>query len=75
MYTIQNRKTKKFVYGTDYRGGYRQRTSCDQMLTFEYLFAAEAALRNRGCGKDYVIVEIEVKVLRMVSCGNAEHIK
>ena len=65
MYAIQNQKTGKFVFGTDYR--YRpahQRTSHDRMLTYESLEHARNDFRFRGCGKDYKIVilkTIEVK--------------
>ena len=47
MYAIQNIKTGKFVYGTDYRYGrigqkHNQRTSKNQMLTYDdYYLAAE----------------------------------
>ena len=57
MYAIYNVKTKQFVYGTDYRYYPRhQRTSLDQMLTYEDLRWAQIEFRDRGCGKDYRIV-------------------
>ena len=66
MFAIQNIKTGKFLYGTDYR--YRpphQRTSNTKMLTYSSI--AEAAHDfwvKRKCGKDYRIVvlkSLEVK--------------
>lgn len=68
MYAIQNIKTGKFVYGTDYRHFPRhQRTSFEQMLTFEEYDFAESAFLSRGCGKDYRIVELEpVRVKRIL---------
>lgn len=68
MYAIQNIKTGKFLYGTDYR--YfppHQRTSFEQMLTFDEYFYAECAFISRRCGRDYRIVELEkVKVKRVL---------
>ena len=65
MYAIQNIKTGKFVYGTDYRySPRRQRTSIDQMLTYDSLYNAQCDFLHRGCGKDYknvVLKTIEVK--------------
>lgn len=68
MYAIQNIKTGKFLYGTDYRYYPRhQRTSFEQMLTFDEYFFAECAFISRECGKDYRIVELEpVKVKRVL---------
>lgn len=72
MYAIQNIKTGKFVYGTDYRYGrpgkkFNQRTSKNQMLTFEYYEAATEAFRSRGCGKNYRIVVLKtVEVKRVI---------
>lgn len=63
MYAIQNKRTKKFVYGTDYRmTPHRQFTSKDEMLTFEYLDSCEQEFEHRQCGKEYRIVEVEITV-------------
>jgi hypothetical protein len=67
MYAIQNIRTGKFVYGTDYRFyPPHQRTSKTKLLTYSSL--AEAAHDfwvKRKCGKDYRIVVLEkVKVER-----------
>lgn len=64
MYAIQNIKTGKFLFGTDFNySPNRQRTSFEQMLTFNEYSFAEAAFLHRQCGRDYRIVELEpVKV-------------
>jgi len=68
VYAIQNIKTGKFVYGTDYRHYPRhQRTSFEQLLTYSEYFFAECDFLSRGCGKDYRIVELEpVKVKQIL---------
>lgn len=72
MYAIQNIKTGKFVYGTDYRYGrigkkHNQRTSKNQMLTYADYFQAAEDFRTRGCGKDYRIVVLKtVEVKRVI---------
>lgn len=59
MFAIINKRTLKFVYGTDYRyHPYHQRTSYDWMITMQDREDAEYEFRHRQCGKDYVIVEI-----------------
>lgn len=64
MYAIQNKKTKKFVCGTDRRyNPYHQITSNDAALTYEYDFEVETDFKIRQCGKDYKIVKVEIKVL------------
>lgn len=69
MFAIQNIKTGKFLYGTDYR--YcppHQRTSHTKMLTYSSI--AEAAHDfwvKRKCGKDYRIVVLKsVEVKRVI---------
>jgi len=68
MFAIQNQKTGKFVYGTDYRYfPRRQRTASNQLLTFDDYDSAENNFIVRGCGKDYRIVELKpVKVKRVL---------
>ena len=68
MYAIQNIKTGKFVYGTDYRYSPRQqRTSLNQMLTYDSLCYAQCNFLHRGCGKDYKIVELKtIEVKRII---------
>ena len=59
-YAIQNQRTKKFVTGTDYRyNPPHQITSETTGLMFEDDEAVMYAFKNRRCGKDYQIVEIE----------------
>lgn len=68
MYAIQNVETGKFLYGTDYR--YRpphQRTSFEEMKTYESLISAKHDLIHRKCNKNYQIVEISVKVTATVN--------
>ena len=67
MYAIQNIRTGKFVYGTDYRFyPPHQRTSKTKLLTYSSLAeTAHDICENRKIGKDYRIVVLEkVKVER-----------
>lgn len=68
MYAIQNIKTGKFLYGTDYRYNPRhQRTSFEKMKTYDEYFFAECDFLSRGCSKNYRIVELEpIKVKRVL---------
>lgn len=65
MFAIQNQKTKKFLYGTDYNyNPPRQRTSRNRMKTYETLADAFWDFTSRRCGKCYKVVclkTIEVK--------------
>ena len=62
MYAIRNKITMKWVYGTDYRyNPPRQRTSNRQALTFSDLNDVKHQFKHRCCGKDYEIVEVELK--------------
>lgn len=67
MYAIQNIKTGKFVYGTDYRHyPHKQLMSVDKMLTYDEYAFAESDFFHRGCGRNYRIVELEpIKVKRV----------
>ena len=68
MFAIQNIKTGKFVYGTDYRyNPCRQRTSENQMLTFMDLVSCQLDFLHRKCGKDYKIVVLKtIEVKRII---------
>lgn len=68
MFAIQNIKTGKFVYGTDYRYFPRhQHTSRTQMRTYNCLNLARADFISRGCGNDYRIVCLKsVEVERVI---------
>jgi hypothetical protein len=77
MYAIQNIKTGKFVYGTDYRYSKpRQRTSHNQMLTYADYESANCDFRTRRCCKAYKIVDVEVRkvieVKRVVEGSDSE---
>lgn len=64
MYAIRNRRTRLFVYGTDYRyHPPHQRTSNDKVLVYETEREAQFDFRHRGCGKDYEIVPVRMEVL------------
>lgn len=67
MFAIQNIKTGKFVYGTDYR--YfppHQRTSRNQALTYDSLARAKAAFRSRRCNNDYRVVPLKTVEVEQV---------
>lgn len=56
MYAIQNIKTGKFVYGTDYRygrigKGHNQRTSKLKMLTYTEEYTDKYLWKFVGCSK------------------------
>jgi hypothetical protein len=74
MFAIQNRRTGKFLFGTDYRyNPPRQRTSFDEMRTYPDLSYAVADYNNRRCGEDYRIVVLKsVEVERVIDY--AEHL-
>ncbi len=60
MFAIQNIRTGKFMFGTDYR--YyppRQRTSYNRMITYEDYASAKSDLLCRRCGENYCVVELE----------------
>lgn len=60
MFAIQNQKTGKFVYGTDYcYYPRRQLTDFERMLTYDEYRFAESDFLSRECDKDYCIVELE----------------
>lgn len=63
MYAIINKKTKKFLYGTNHkRYPYSQKTSKSKMLTFETFEEAFIDLKLRECGSCYSICRISVSV-------------
>lgn len=78
MFAIQNIKTGKFVFGTDYR--YyppHQRTSFNQAVTYGMLAQAKSDFMHRGCGKDYRIVvlkTIEIKRIIDFDCDEGYEI-
>lgn len=79
MFAIQNIKTGKFVFGTDYRyHPPHQRTSFNQAVTFGMLAQAKSDFMHRGCGKDYRIVvlkTIEIKRVIDFDCDEGYEIR
>ena len=87
MYAIMNKKTKKFVYGTDKRQSYKSKnsfgynnitykqiTSKNNAMLFEYIENAKHQRKNRGMSKNYVIVEIEIKNIKIIKENEIEKI-
>ena len=69
LYAIQNIKTGEFVYGTDFSydpAENQQRTSLDQMLTFDCLRYAKTEFERRSCGEDYRIVRVKTPEVERV---------
>ena len=65
MYAIRNKKTKKWVYGTDFRYPIgRQRTSFDRALTYKDFDDAKLDFMCRRCGKNYEIVPVVITEVR-----------
>lgn len=64
MYAIVNRKTGKWLYGTDFRRDpHTQRTSDDIAMTFGTRERAEAEYAKRQCGKTYEVVAVRIEIL------------
>ena len=62
MYAIQNIETGEFLFGTDFGYGpnsCRQRTSLEQMLTFDSLRYAKVEFIHRQCDNSYRIVRLK----------------
>ena len=69
VYAIQNKRTGRFVIGTNERhfhkvsnmarGVWEQITSDEAGLLFETEFAAQHSLDIRRCGKDYRVVQVK----------------
>ena len=74
MLAIQNLRTGKFVYGTDYRySPPRQRTSLTKMKTYSEMREAVADYNRRRCGKDYRIVVLKtIEVKRVIDFDGEE---
>lgn len=70
MWAIRNKRTKKWLYGTDFdrNGRPQQRTSFDMVMTWDEYKYAEMDFKWRRCGKDYEIVPIRIEVVE--SDGN-----
>lgn len=64
MYAIRNRKTGKWMYGTDHRyWPPHQRTSDDKVMIFESYEEATNAFKWRHCSKAYEIVPVRIETL------------
>lgn len=64
MYAIRNKRTRKWLYGTDYRFYPRkQRTSFDKAMIFESEQEAKNEFRWRMCGKSYEIIPVRIESL------------
>jgi hypothetical protein len=63
MFAIRHRKTKQWVYGTDYRMcPHHQRTSDDQALTYKTSKEACQDYEHRDCSRAlYEIVEVKLQ--------------
>lgn len=68
-YAIINKRTKKYVYGTDYSRDHvtkdgkhtkNQFTSFGSAIVYADLRGAELGFENRGCGQDYEIQEVKI---------------
>lgn len=72
MYAIRNKKTKKWVYGTDRRfSPPHQRTSYYEALTFESEDQANDAFKHRRCSdKLYEILPVELKEFEQSDANN-----
>lgn len=61
MWAIRNKKTMRWLYGTDYHHWpNRQRTSSSRAMIFCSKGQASFELKARGCGKDYEVVRVEL---------------
>ena len=63
MFAIYNTKLKKFVSGTNHRCYPRKQIMNDSAVTYPTKELAESYFKFRGCGKNYKVVEIEVKIV------------
>ena len=64
MYAIRNRKTLKWVCGTDFRTyPFRQRTSDENVLIFETQEQARIEFKRRMCGTAYEIVAVRIEAI------------
>lgn len=64
MWAIRNKRTKKWLYGTDYSycdGKPRQRTSFDRCMIFDSYETAVLEFRIRECGVNYELVLVKVE--------------
>ena len=62
MWAIRNKRTKKWLYGTNFdrNGRPQQRTSFEWVMTWDEYNRAEIEYQRRRCGKDYEIVPVKI---------------
>lgn len=64
MYAIRNKKTGKWLYGTDWRyNPPHQRTSAERIQTWDTSEEAKSQFRWRRCGKKYEVVPVRVEAI------------
>lgn len=64
MYAIINKRTGKYLFGTDFRfSPPHQRTSDERALTFENKEEAEIECRRRKCSAQYKIIKIKIEIM------------
>lgn len=62
MWAIRNKRTRKWLCGTDHRySPAHQRTSKDNAMIFDSYELAQAEIRWRQCGRDYEAVPIRIE--------------
>lgn len=73
MYAIRAKKSKKWLYGTDYRYPRpHQRTSKNEALLYSDLFLAESDFKKRRCSnKLYEIVPVRLEEIPENSNNNS----
>lgn len=65
MYAIRNKKTGRWITGTDYRySPPHQITSDDMAIIYANEELARFALRARRCGKCYEVVPVRLEVIQ-----------
>ncbi len=65
MYAIRNKRTKKWLFGTDRRySPWHQQTSENRAMVFEDFDHAKSEFMFRRCGKAYEIVPVKMMELK-----------
>lgn len=68
MYAIRNKRTGEWIYGTDFNySPPMQRTSSEQVMTFDSAYRAEFEYSQRQCDEDYEIVKVELKAIEVIN--------
>lgn len=62
MFAIRNKRSKRWLYGTDFRyHPPHQRTDTDRVMIFPTWEIARLETIWRSCGKDYEIVAVKIE--------------